>query len=137
MPSHQKTIIVGHLGRDVEVSYLPSGDAVAKFSVAVGEKWKDKKSGEQREHTEWFNCSCFGKPAEWLQRGKKGGLVFVEGKMRSKDTTKSDGSPIRYTNLIAERAFLLATLPRDDNDASAPKASPMSAKPDFDDDIPF
>lgn len=134
MPSYQKTVIMGHLGRDVEVSYLPSGDAVAKFSVAVGEKWKSK-AGEAQEHTEWFNCSCFGKPAEWLARGKKGGLIFVEGKLRSNDTKKSDGTPIRYTNLIADRAFLLATLPRED-DAAPPGAKPASA-PDLDDDIPF
>lgn len=134
MPSYQKTVIMGHLGRDVEVSYLPSGDAVARFSVAVSEKWKSK-IGEPQEHTEWFNCSCFGKPAEWLARGKKGGLIFVEGKMRSKDTTKADGSPIRYTNLIADRAFLLATLPRDDVDAQAGEKA--ASAQDLDDDIPF
>lgn len=135
MPSYQKTVIMGHLGRDVEVSYMPSGDAVAKFSVAVSEKWKSK-AGEQQEHTEWFNCSCFGKPAEWLARGKKGGLIFVEGKIRTNVVKKEDGSLVRYTNLIADRAFLLATLPRDDNDVPAPK-TPPSGNPEFNDDIPF
>lgn len=116
------------------MKYTKSSWAMATFSVAVGKKWTDKNTGEKQEHTEWFNCVSYGNPAKWLQRGKKGGLIFVEGRFRSNDTTKADGSPIRYTNLIADRAFLIATLPRDE---SAPPGAKASGAPDMDDDIPF
>ena len=68
---YHQTTVIGYLGGDPEVRYLPSGSAVVEFSVATTEKWKDKNSGEGREHTEWYNCRCFGKLAEVIAKSKK------------------------------------------------------------------
>ena len=66
MASVNKVILIGNLGRDPEVRYLPSGDAVANFSIATTEKWKDK-SGEMQEQTEWHRISFFGRQAEAIE----------------------------------------------------------------------
>jgi single-strand DNA-binding protein len=63
MSGVNKAIIVGNLGRDPEVKYLQSGTAVANFSVATSEKWKDKQTGEAKEQTEWHKVTCFGRLA--------------------------------------------------------------------------
>jgi len=69
-----KVILVGHLGKDPEVKYLPSGSAVANITVATSESWKDKQSGDKQERTEWHNIVTFGKLAEicgqYLRKGK-------------------------------------------------------------------
>lgn len=137
MPSYQKTTIMGHLGRDVDTTYSASGTAISKFSVAVGEKWKDKTSGETKEHTEWFNCTAFGFLAEFLSKGKKGGLVFVEGRLRTRTYQKKDGTDAKATELLADKGFLLASMRIDGNQPTGPDAHDKQAPPDFDDDIPF
>ena len=74
-------ILIGNLGKDPEVRYLPSGDAVANISVATTERWKDKQTGEQKEHTEWHRVAFFGKLAEIVgQYLKKGSQVYVCGR---------------------------------------------------------
>ncbi len=79
-----KIIVIGHLGRDPEMRYLPSGQGVSNFSVATSRKYTTS-SGEQREETEWFNCSAFGRLAEtcnqYLTKGKQ---VYVEGRLSSR-----------------------------------------------------
>lgn len=86
-----KVILVGTLGRDVEVRYLPSGDAVASLSLATSESWKDK-SGQKQEATEWHRISFFGKSAEVLgQHGKKGGRLYVEGSINTRKFTDKHG----------------------------------------------
>ena len=79
-----KIIVIGHLGRDPEMRYLPSGQGVSNFSVASSRKYTTS-SGEQREETEWFNCSAFGRLAEtcnlYLTKGKQ---VYVEGRLSSR-----------------------------------------------------
>lgn len=138
MPSYQKTTIMGHLGRDVDTTYSASGTAISKFSVAVGEKWKDKTTGETQEHTEWFNCTAFGFLAEFLSKGKKGGLVFVEGRLRTRTYTKKDGSDGKATELLADKGFLLAAMQLDGHQKTGPDAHQKKpAVPEFDDDIPF
>ncbi len=134
--------IIGHLGRDPETRFLPSGDAVTSFSVATTEKWKDKATGEQKEATEWHRISTFGKLAEvcekWL---RKGSLVFVQGKITTKKYTDKDGIE-RYSTDI--RADTMKMLGGRQDDAGAPASQsaarqrPASgAEPDMDDDIPF
>jgi len=79
-----KIIIIGHLGRDPEMKYTPQGQGVTSFSVASSRKYKTA-AGEQREETEWFNCSAWGKLAEvcnqYLSKGKQ---VYVEGRLKSR-----------------------------------------------------
>ncbi|MCA1926470.1 MAG: single-stranded DNA-binding protein, partial [Thiobacillus sp.] len=83
MASVNKVILVGNLGRDPEMRYLPSGEAVANFSVATTDKYKDK-SGQLAEHTEWHNIAFFGRTAEVCgQYLKKGSQVYIEGSIRS------------------------------------------------------
>lgn len=136
MPSSQRFYGYGHLGRDVDFKMTKSGREMATFSFAVDESWTDKTTGEKQKHTEWFNCVAYGWVAKRVANGKKGGLVIAEGRFRSNDTTKADGSPIRYTNLVVDSASLCATLPREDDGASISLAKAASTA-DLDDDIPF
>jgi len=86
-----KIIIIGHLGRDPEMTYTPQGQGVTKFSVASSRKYKTA-AGEQREETEWFNCSAWGKLAEvcnqYLTKGKQ---VYVEGRLKSRTYQTQNG----------------------------------------------
>lgn len=141
--------IIGHLGKDPEVRYLPSGEAVANFSIATTEKWKDKNSGEQREETEWHRISVFGRLAEIVgEYLKKGSLVFIQGKIKTRKYTDKDGAERYATEIRAETMKMLGG--RDSNQGGAPAqrqapaASPRPAPApapsgfdDMDDDIPF
>ncbi len=94
-----KIIVIGHLGRDPEMRYLPSGQGVSNFSVASSRKYTTS-SGEQREETEWFNCSAFGRLAEtcnqYLTKGKQ---VYVEGRLSSRVYQTQSGET-RHSNDI-------------------------------------
>ena len=93
---------IGRLGQDPEIKYLPSGDAVANFSVAVGEKWKDKQ-GQAQERTEWVNCAAFGKLGEIIgEYLRKGSQVFISGKMKTEKYQAQDGTD-RYSTKIVVR----------------------------------
>ena len=154
MPQFQQLTIIGHLGRDPETRYLPNGDPVCNFSVAVGEQWTDKNSGEKKEHTEWFRCNAFKKLAEVADKYlKKGNPVFVQGRLKTRKWQDKDGHDRYSTELHVERIQLLggrpssATEPDDIGDqptistpsqASAPKANPRKGGfDDLEDDIPF
>ena len=83
--------IIGHLGKDPEVRYLPNGNAVANFSLATTEKWKDKNTGEQKEKTEWHRIKAFGMIGDLCGKYlKKGSKVFIEGKI-SYSSYEKDG----------------------------------------------
>ena len=85
MASVNKVIIVGNLGADPEVKYMPSGDAVANIRVATTDKWKDKASGEMKEATEWHRIVFFSRLAEIAgEYLKKGSQVYVEGSLRTR-----------------------------------------------------
>jgi single-strand DNA-binding protein len=87
-----KVQFIGHLGRDPEVRYLPSGSAVCNFSVAATERWKDKQTGEQVERTEWLRCNAFERLAEVCGEFlMKGSLVYVEGSLNTRKYTDKDG----------------------------------------------
>ena len=104
MASVNKVILIGNLGRDPEVRYLPSGDAVANFSMATTEKWKDK-SGEMQEQTEWHRISFFGRQAEICgEYLKKGSSVYVEGRLQTRKWTDQTGND-RYTTEIVLQRF--------------------------------
>jgi len=91
MASVNKVILIGNLGRDPEVRYLPSGDPVANFSLATTESWRDK-SGQKKEDTQWHQVEVFGKTAEIVKEYcTKGKQVYIEGSIRYDEWTDKDG----------------------------------------------
>jgi single-strand DNA-binding protein len=135
----QKIIVAGYVGKDPELSSLPDGRDVARFSIATSERWKDKNTGEQKEHTEWFNCSAFGKLATLFKDYvNKGSYVTVIAKKRERKYTK-DGVERYATDFIVDEVFFGPKT--GDNSIRAPREDRKSSAPaqgeDFDDDIPF
>jgi len=91
MPSFNKIIICGYLGRDPELKYSPSGTAVCKFSVATTERRKNSE-GEQEEGTTWFRCVTFGRQAEVAEQYlSKGSPVYLEGRLRQEEFVDREG----------------------------------------------
>ena len=100
MASVNKVILIGNLGKDPEVRYTASGEAMCNLSLATTESWKDKSSGEKKELTEWHRISFFGKLAEIAgQYLKKGSQIYVEGSLRTRKWTDKEGQE-RYTTEI-------------------------------------
>jgi len=100
MASVNKWIGIGNLGRDPEMRYTASGDAICNFSIACTDTWKDKQTGEKKEQTEWVRISFFGKLAEVCgQYLKKGSQVYIEGSLRTRKWTDKDGQE-KYTTEI-------------------------------------
>lgn len=111
MASVNKVILVGHLGRDPEVRYLPSGEQVANVTLATSSKYKSK-TGEMVEETEWHRISFFNKLAEIVgQYLRKGRLVYVEGRIKTRKYTDKDGIERYATDIIASEMQMLG--PRD------------------------
>lgn len=140
--------IIGHLGRDPEIRYLPSGEAVANFSIATTEKWKDKATGEQREATEWHRINTFGKLAEIVgQYLKKGALVYVAGKITTRKWTDKDGIERYATEIKADTMKMLGGRQEGEGHPQQRQAAPQrqqapqpqysSGFDDMTDDIPF
>ena len=99
-----KVILVGNLGQDPEVRYMPNGNAVANFSVATSETWKDKQTGENRDRTEWHRVVVFGKLAEIAgEYVKKGTQVYLEGQLQTRKWQDQAGND-RYTTEVVINA---------------------------------
>lgn len=100
MSSVNKVILIGNLGKDPEVRYMPSGDAVANLTLATSENWTDKGSGDKKEQTEWHRVAFFGRTAEVAsQYLKKGSKIYVEGSLRTRKWQDKDGQD-RYTTEV-------------------------------------
>ena len=100
-----KVIIVGNLGNDPEIRYLPSGGAVATLTVATSESWRDKATGEKREKTEWHRVALFGKLAEVAgEYLKKGSQVYIEGRLETRKWQDQNGQD-RYTTQVVVKGF--------------------------------
>ena len=148
MASVNKAIIVGNLGKDPEVRYTASGEAMCNITVATSENWKDKATGEKKELTEWHRISFFGKLAEICgQYLKKGSQVYVEGSIRTRKWTDKDGQE-RYTTEIRGDEMKMLGRKSDGGQRNqdseptdyAPAPAKNKPKPSFDDlgdDIPF
>jgi single-strand DNA-binding protein len=140
MRSLNKVTLIGNLGQDPEVKYMQNGDAVASFSLATSESWKDKTSGEQVERTEWHRCVAYRKPAEILgQYAHKGTKLYVEGKLQTRKWQDKEGQE-RYTTEIQVADFLLLSAKEAGEHGArpAPAGKPGgTSEPDFNDDIPF
>lgn len=150
MASVNKVILVGFIGKDPEIRYLPSGDAVANFSVATTDVWKDKE-GQKQERTEWSRCNAFGKTAEAIgQYVKKGSQVYIEGKLATRKWQDKESGQDRYaTEIRVDRIQFLDSKPSgarpaaDGNEyaersGSSSRGSPRTGGAEsMDDDIPF
>ncbi|WP_153101424.1 single-stranded DNA-binding protein [Paraburkholderia hayleyella] len=108
MASVNKVILVGNLGADPEVRYLPSGDAVANIRLATTDRYKDKTSGEMKEMTEWHRISFFGRLAEIVSEYlKKGSSVYIEGRLRTRKWQAQDGTDRYSTEIVADQMQML------------------------------
>ena len=107
--SVNKVVLVGNLGKDPEMKYMPNGNAVCNFSIATTESWKNKQTGEYENQTEWHNCSVFGKFAEMCGNYlKKGAKVYVEGKLKTRKwQDKTTGQDKYATDVIVSEAQLM------------------------------
>jgi single-strand DNA-binding protein len=150
-----KVILIGNLGKDPEVKYLPSGSAVCNVTIATSESWKDKDSGEKKERTEWHNIVFYGRLAEIAgEYLKKGSQTYVEGALRTRKWQDKSGNDRYTTEIIVSDMQMLgsrggsggSTASYDDEGASSRPAPSKSSKPkaaaaqeggDLDDDIPF
>ena len=95
-----KVILIGHLGQDPEVRYMPSGGAIANITLATSESWRDKQTGEQKERTEWHRVVFFGKLAEIAgEYLRKGSQVYVEGRLQTRKWQDQSGQD-RYTTEV-------------------------------------
>jgi single-strand DNA-binding protein len=102
MTGVNKAILIGHLGRDPDIRASQDGAAIASFSIATSENWRDKATGERKERTEWHNIVVFNenlvKIAE--QYLKKGAKVYIEGQIRTREYTGKDGVQRRTTEIV-------------------------------------
>ncbi len=107
MASVNKVIIIGNLGKDPEMRYMPSGDAIANMRIATTDKFKDR-NGEMQEVTEWHTVSFFGKTAEVCgQYLKKGSSVYVEGSLRTRKWQDKEGQDRYTTEIRGDRMQML------------------------------
>ena len=112
--SLNKCLIIGNLGRDPEMRYTPSGQAVTQFTVACNRNYKDAQ-GERQEETEWFRVVAWGQQAEFAAEYlRKGAKVFVEGRIQTRQWEGQDGQKRYTTELVANTIQNLERRPRDD-----------------------
>jgi single-strand DNA-binding protein len=148
-----KVILIGNLGSDPEVKFMPSGDAVATLSLATSESWKDKNTGEQVEKTEWHRVVMFKRLAEIAgEYLKKGSKVYIEGRLQTRKWQGQDGQDRYTTEIVANDLQMLDSRgggagnfnqqPASSNTQpqqpqQQPQTAPAGGFDDFDDDIPF
>jgi len=160
MASINKVILVGNLGQDPEVKYMPSGGAVANISIATTDSWKDKATGEKKDKTEWHRVVFFNRLAEIVgEYLRKGSQVYIEGNLRTRKWQDQGGQDRYTTEIVAREMQMLGSRAGGSSDfqqqSSAPTQQPsqqqasqpasQQASPseppqnfdNFDDDIPF
>ncbi|GFO72212.1 single-strand DNA-binding protein [Bathymodiolus japonicus methanotrophic gill symbiont] len=154
-----KVTLIGNLGADPEVRYMPTGGVVANVTLATTFRWKDKQSGERKEKTEWHRVVFFNRLAEIVgEYLRKGSQVYVEGRLQTRKWQDQSGQDKYTTEIVATEMNMLGsrsggTAPLASNAANAPASPQSHATPapaqtapnspppaeyeDFDDDIPF
>lgn len=132
-----KVQVIGRLGADPTVRYLPDNTATCNFQVAASERWKDK-NGDQQERTEWVRCVAWGKLAEICgEYLAKGSLVYVEGRLETKKWQDKEGID-RYTTQVKLDSMRMLDKKASGDASSTPSAAGSSASNgDIEDDIPF
>ena len=112
MASVNKVILVGNLGRDPEMRTFPSGDQIANVTLATTDKWRDKQTGEPREHTEWHRLVFNGRLAEIAgQYLRKGSQVYIEGQIRTRKWQGQDGQDRYSTEIRVDQMQMLGSRP--------------------------
>ena len=148
-----KVILVGNLGADPEIRYMPNGGAVANVTVATTESWKDKQSGENQEKTEWHRVVFFARLAEIVgEYLKKGSQIYVEGRLQTRKWQDKSGQDRYTTEIVANEMQMLgsrggaggggapapsSSAPSSSGGAPSGGSSGGGSFDDFDDDIPF
>jgi single-strand DNA-binding protein len=148
MASLNKIMLIGNLGRDPEIRYMPSGDAMANLNLATTDTWKDK-TGEKQERTEWHRIVMFGKQAEIAgEYLKKGSQVYIEGRLQTRKWTDKSNVERYTTEIVADRMQMLGgrsagggnydsaeSKETEYDSTSSPKSN--TGFDDMEDDIPF
>lgn len=145
-----KVILIGNLGKDPEIRYMPNGGAVCNVTLATSETWKDKNTGESQEKTEWHRVVMFRRLAEIAgEYLKKGSKVYIEGRLQTRKWQDQQGQDRYTTEIVADEMQMLdsrsgssaeyAGAPSSGGQRPAPQpAAPQSGPDDgFEDDIPF
>ena len=142
MAGVNKAIVLGHLGRDPEMRYTQDGKAIANFSLATSESFKDK-DGNKKENTEWHRVVLFGRIAEIAgEYLRKGGMAYVEGRLQTRKWTDKEGQERYTTEIIGDRLQLIGGKKEEGGSEHAPAPASRGGNTpppveDFDDDIPF
>jgi single-strand DNA-binding protein len=127
MASINKVIIVGHLGRDPDMRYMPNGEAVTTINVATTESWKDKNSGEKKEQTEWHRITFYRRLAEVVgQYVRKGSQIYVEGRLQTRKWQDKEGVERYTTEIIADSMQMLGHRAREDADHGSLQQPPAA-----------
>ena len=148
MAGINKVILVGRLGQDPEIRYTQGGAAVANFSVATSQEWKDKNTGEKMENTEWSRVVVWNKLAEicgeYLEKGRQ---VYIEGRMQTRSWEDKDGATRYTTEVIANHVMFLGSKADDNGSGKRDRYHKEGDYPeavaagrtsrDAEDDIPF
>ncbi|WP_109910841.1 single-stranded DNA-binding protein [Proteus mirabilis] len=151
-----KVILIGHLGQDPEIRYMPSGGAVANLTLATSESWRDKQTGEMKEKTEWHRVCIFGKLAEIAgEYLRKGSQVYIEGSLQTRKWTDQSGQDRYTTEVVVNVGGSMQMLGGNQAGSQKPQQNQGWGQPqqpqqpkqqtpqyheppmDFDDDIPF
>lgn len=145
-----KVIIVGNLGQDPEIKYMPSGQAVCNVSVATTDSWNDKNTGEKQERTEWHRVVFFRRLAEIVgEYLRKGSQVYIEGRLQTRKWQDQSGADRYTTEIIANEMQMLggrgggaggnfdAPSSNQEFESNASSQPAPSTAEEFDDDIPF
>ena len=138
-----KVILVGNLGKDVEVRYMPDGKAAANTSLGTNEEWKDKQTGDKQSRVEWHNLTFFGKLAEIAgEYLKKGSQIYVEGSIRTEKWQDKEGKDRYTTKIIVSEMQMLGSRggATNNSEVSEERSSPAGAganSDQFDDDLTF
>jgi single-strand DNA-binding protein len=148
--SINKVILIGNLGKDPEVRHLESGVAVCNFSIATGETYKDRNSGEKVTHTEWHNIVLWRGLAEVAEKYlKKGAKIYIEGKLRTRSWQDQEGNTRYTTEILGDNMTMLGKSEPNPSPAASSQSMEASKKkeeplgnefsnPDVEnDDLPF
>jgi single-strand DNA-binding protein len=137
MASVNKVILIGNLGRDPELRYTKDGKAVANFTLATNDRWRDRE-GNSQERTEWHRIVVWDKQAEncaqYLQKGRS---VYIEGRLQTREWEDKEGQKRQTTEIVAQQVTFLGSRDAGSRSASAPTPPGPEPAPAEGDDIPF
>lgn len=137
MSTYQKIVVIGHAGDDPQVKRFDNGGMIANLPVATTETWKDKNTGEKKSLTEWHRVVINGKLAELAEKYvKKGDKVLIEGIMRTRKYTVTDGSERYTTELICKELRFMGSA-SGNNTAASTEANTAHTNGEEHDDLPF